>query len=266
MILGAAILGAVLLFTVLVTGGLATTAVTLNAPDSIVFHALLHRRAGEMAGAGALAAFVWIAVRLPELRKAGLALSAGVVAQGLLGVLPLGGGLAGLVHSVLAHLLVAGSIGLAVGASGAWSREPQIIADYGWPSLRSLSISLPALVTVQIALGAAFRHGMLGLMPHVIGAILISMFILMVGSFVLQQCKTHQTLSFAGRTMMVVTFVQVFLGIAVFTVRSLPKQEVAAVLAIASAHVATGALLLGASIVLGMHIRRNVSPKAASKA
>jgi hypothetical protein len=93
---------------------------------------------------------------------------------------------------------------------------------------------------------------------------LVSMFILIVGSFVLQQCKDHKTLSGAGRMMMVVTFVQVFLGLAVFTVRSMPKQSTVAILTIATAHVVTGAALLAASVVLGMHIRRNVVPKGYS--
>ncbi len=62
-------------------------------------------------------------------------------------------------------------------------------------------------------------------MPHVIGAMLVTMIILVAGSFVLQQCKEHKTLAGLGRATMVATFVQVFLGLAVFTVRSMPQQS-----------------------------------------
>ena len=99
-------------------------------------------------------------------------------------------------------------------------------------------------------------------MPHVIGAMLVSMFIMMVGAFVLQQCKDHKALAGAGKHLMAATFLHVFLGIAIFPFRSMSQSAVAWILGLAAAHVATGALLLSASAVLGMHIRRNVTPKA----
>jgi heme A synthase len=101
----------------------------------------------------------------------------------------------------------------------------------------------------------------MGLMPHIIGAMLVSMFILMVGAFVLQQCKDHKALYGSGRLMLSTTFLQVFLGIAVFTFRSMPQSSPVVILALAAAHVVTGALLLAASVVLSLHIRRNVTPQ-----
>ena len=256
------IFAACLMFLVLVTGGLATTATSLPVPEGLLFYAMLHRQAGEFVGAAMIALFAWISFAQPRLRKLSGGLCFGVIAQGVLGVMPPESTFA-LLHSCLAQILFAGAVALVVAASPGWSRGPQIIPDYGWPSLRSLAILLPVLVAIQVALGAAFRHRVLGLMPHVIGAMLVSMFILIVGSFVLQQCKDHKTLAGAGRTMMAATFLQIFLGLAVFTVRSMPKQETSAILVIATAHVVTGAALLAACVALGMHIRRNVVPKKA---
>src|SRR6202020_728090 len=59
---------------------------------------------------------------------------------------------------------------IAVFTSRSWQQGPQLVNDYGAPSLRSLAILTPSLVLVQIALGAAFRHGAIGVMAHVIGA------------------------------------------------------------------------------------------------
>jgi len=258
----AALLASILAFVMVVTGGLATTATSLANPESVLFHSLSHRHAGEFAGAAMLALFAWITFGSVRLRKLGGALCVGVILQGVLGAMPVAGSLGPMLHSCLAQVLLAGSIALVLALSVAWTSEPQKIQDYGWPSLRSLSITLPVLIGIQVALGAAFRHRLLGLMPHVIGAMLVAMFILVVGSFVLQQCKDHKLLAGAGRTMIVVTFVQVFLGLAVFTVRSMPQQDAGVILAIATAHVVTGGALLGASVVLGMIIRRNVVPKA----
>jgi heme A synthase len=258
--LGAAIV--LLLLLLLLSGALATTASTLGIPESVVFHLTLHRRMGEGAGALAIALLAWVAMKRPAVRKAAWGLCAGVAAQGMLGALPLASPLAGMAHAVLAQVLFAGGAMLAAVLPDSGMRPAQTVRDYGWPSLRSLAFLLPALVLLQIALGAAFRQRWLGLLPHVVGAILVSMFILIVGAFVMQQCKDHKVLAGAGRALMVVTFTQVFLGIAVYTVRALPKQEPGPVLTMAAAHVVTGAALLAVAAVLGLHIRRNVIPKA----
>lgn len=255
-----AIAAALLAFLILATGGVATTAGSLPDADATLRYALLHRQAGEYLGAAMAACLAWAAFANPRLRALSGALCAGVVAQGLLGALPLTSANA-MLHSCLAQLLASGSVALVVASSAGYAHPAGSVQDYGWPSLRSLSITLPLLIGLQVALGAAFRHGVLGLMPHVIGAMLISIFILVVGSFVLQQCKQHAALSLAGRTLMVTTFVQVFLGLAVFTVRSMPPEPTV-ILVTATAHLVTGAALLAASIVLGMQIRRNVTPKA----
>ena len=257
-----AIVASLGLLSVLVTGALYTTSKTLNAPDLVVLWATGHRHAGEAGGALGLLLFGLIAWKQPKVRKLAWGLCAGVIAQAGLGSVPLGP-LGGAVHAILAQCLVAGAVGVAVALSKTWAAEPQIIEDYGWPSLRSLSISLPTLIALQIALGAFFRQGLMGLMPHVIGAMLVSMFIMMVGAFVLQQCKHHKVLSAAGKRLLTTTFLQVFLGIAIFTYRSMPTSPVGIVLGLAAAHVATGALLLAAAVTLGMHIRRNVVPKKA---
>jgi hypothetical protein len=256
-----AIVAALLCFAVLVTGGLATTASSMTVPEGAFSFALLHRQAGEFLGAALIAVLAWIAFAQPRSRALAGSLCLAAVAQGALGAIPLGA-VAATVHACLAQVLFAGTMALVVVALPGWSSEPQMMQDYGWPSLRSTAVMLPLFVAIQVALGAAFRHRMLGLMPHVIGAMLVSMIILIAGSFVLQQCKEHRILPGWGRATMVVTFVQVFLGLAVFTVRSMPQQSPAVVLGIASAHVVTGAALLAVCVVLGMHIRRNVIPKA----
>jgi hypothetical protein len=151
---------------------------------------------------------------------------------------------------------------LCVVLSDAWTREAKPVQDYGWPSLRSLAFLLPVLVLVQIALGAGFRHQLLSLIPHLAGAMLIAMFILTVGTFVLQQCKEHQTLLTWGRVLIGLTCVQLFLGIAAYVGRAVPNISIHAVLAMVTAHVTAASLVLASSVVLGMHIRRNVIPKA----
>lgn len=261
--LPAAILVALLMLGTLVTGAYDLTEASLSATG--LLENGLHPRTGEWGGAVAIAPLIWIAIKTPRLRKLAFGILAGILVEGLLGHLPNGtSGWGGLLHAVLGQGLLAGAIALVLVSTVSWTRAPQFVQDYGWPSLRSLAFLLPGLVGIQVLLGAAFRQRIMGVMPHIIGAMLVSLFIIMVGSFVLQQCKTHAVLTGTARAMLVTTFVQIFLGIAAYTVRVLPKPEPGATLLIATAHVATGGLLLAATVVMGMQIRRNVTPKKAA--
>lgn len=197
--------------------------------------------------------------------RLGWLIFAGVVALGGLGVRELLQWIpatAGSLHACLAQLLIAASAALAIGTSPAWERGPEPVADHGWPSLRSLAIAAPALVFIQVTLGAAFRHKAMGVMSHILGAMLVALFALMVCLFVTQQFPQHQVLKRAANTLMAVTFTQVGLGIGVFTVLSLTTEATPAVMVFSVAHVTVGALTLAASVVLGIQIRRNVHPAA----
>ena len=59
-----------------------------------------------------------------------------------------------------------------------WQKGPQIVEDSGWPSLRSLAVTASVLTLAQVALGAGFRHRAFGIMPHIVGAIIVAMFLL----------------------------------------------------------------------------------------
>jgi len=255
-----AILIALAMLGALITGAYDLTEASLSTTGSLA--AELHPRAGEILGAVAIALLIWIVIKAPHLRKLAAVIVVGILVEGMLGHLPNGAsGWVGLAHALLGQSLLAGAIALVTASTSAWTAAPQFVQDYGWPSLRSLAITLPVFIAIQVFLGAAFRQKLMGLMPHIVGAMLITLLSIMVGSFVLQQCKNHAILSATARTMMVVTFVQVFLGIAVYTVRILPRPEPGATLLIATAHVTTGGLLLAAAVVMGMQIRRNVTPK-----
>lgn len=251
---------------IVASGSLVTTNATLAEPaKGLNFLSTGHRHGAMGLGAITLAFLVWISLTQKRLARFGWLLSAGIVIEGLLGTATVTPGephLMSALHATLAHVVTGGLVVFALMLSPVWERGPEYVRDYGWPSMRSLAIAVPLLVLVQVALGAAFRQQVLGLLPHVVGAMVVSLLILMLAAFVLHQFPEHTTLRPAARTLMVITFVQVFLGIAAFTVRSLRTQETAATLIIAAAHVSTGALTLSASMVLGALIRRNVQPKA----
>ena len=163
-------------------------------------------------------------------------------------------------HAVLAQILLAVLIAISVCTSRGWAQGPDPVADHGWPSLRSLAVQAPVVVLLQIALGAGFRHKTAGLTWHIVGAMVVSLLILILGMFVMQQFPKHRALRPAAIALLSVTLMQVLLGITALTAEMMAPDNTVPLSALlaAVAHVATGALTLAASLVLSIQIRRNV--------
>jgi len=168
---------------------------------------------------------------------------------------------AGIFHACLAPLFFAALVATVISTSPAWFRGPELVYDYGWPSMRSLAIMTPLLVLLQIALGAAFRQKALTLLPHVLCAMFVALVILLESIFILQQFPTHRALAPAAKTLLGVAFGQVFLGITALIVKSMADETAAPVVATVAGHVTGGAVTLATTIVLSILIRRNVQPR-----
>ncbi len=168
---------------------------------------------------------------------------------------------AGITHALLAPVLFAALVGIATSTSKAWCRGPDLVFDYGWPSMRSLAIATPLLVLLQISLGAAFRQKAITLLPHVLGAMFVALAILLESIFVLQQFPTHSALRPAAKTLLGVGFGQVFLGLTALIMKSMADETATPVVVTIAAHVTGGALTLATTIVLSILIRRNVQPR-----
>lgn len=222
-----------------------------------------HRMVATVVGMLTIGLAIWLA-RVESrkwMRRLGWLALAGVVAQGLLGgatVLLLQPAPISIAHACLAQLFFSVTVAIAVFTSRHWQEGPELVEDYGWPSLRSLAILTPILVLVQIALGAGFRHRAFSLMPHIIGAMIVPFAILLVGAFVLHQFPRHRALRPAAIALLIITGVQVFLGIAAYFARLEAAEYPLFMVFTTVAHVATGGLTLASSVVLGIQIRRNV--------
>jgi cytochrome c oxidase assembly protein subunit 15 len=211
-----------------------------------------------------LTIWLWRVERRVWMRRLGLIALAAVVVQGLLGgmtvkfLLPPAVSVS---HACLAQLFFATTVAIAVFTSGSWQRGPEPVADFGTPSLRTMAILTPALVLAQIALGAAFRHRAIGLMPHLGGSMLVLLAILLEGVFVINQFPTHPVLHRAAAVMLGVTAMQIFLGLAAYVVRLEAGAPGWLMVVTTVAHVATGALTLASTAVLSIQIRRNVAAR-----
>lgn len=166
-------------------------------------------------------------------------------------------------HTCLAQLYFSLTIAICIFTSRSWLDGPEPVFDHGWPSMRSLGTALPFVVLTQVALGAGFRHGALTVMPHIVGALVVVLYVLLMGAFVLHQFPTHRTLRPAAIALMTAAFVQVFLGIMALVQRMILNPDPTTLVIITVAHVAVGASTLAASIALSILVRRHVRPQPA---
>jgi cytochrome c oxidase assembly protein subunit 15 len=230
-----------------------------------------HRMIATVVGILTIILAIWIArvERRTWMRRLGWLALGGVVAQGVLGgatVLLLQPAPVSIAHACLAQLFFSVTVAIAVFTSRNWQQGPEPVEDYGWPSLRFLAALTPLLVLVQIGLGAGFRHRAFGLLPHVIGAMIVPLMILLVGAFVLHQFPKHRALRPPAVGLLTITGVQILLGIVAYVARINAAEYPLTMVISTVTHVATGGLTLAASVVLAIQIRRNVRVTASETA
>jgi heme A synthase len=205
-----------------------------------------------------LAIWLMAAEKRPWLRRLGWIVLAGVVAEAGLGEMSgTASPLISMLHAFLAPLLLALVVAIAVGTSKSWQHPPICLPDKGWPPLRGVARYTLILVVIQVALGTLFRYDFIGVMTHIIGALVVVIFIL-----VLVVCVTmmqeHPTLRPAAITLGVVIFVQIFLGLTVISMGSAKTNKTAA-LVFAVTHVVLGAITLATTLVVALETWRCVT-------
>lgn len=218
-----------------------------------------HRVVGGVVAVLVIGLAVWLmaAEKRVWLRRLGLSSLAGVVVEAGLGEMSgTASPMASMVHAFLAPLLFALLVAIATGTSKSWQNEPVCLPDKGWPSLRGVARNTLVLVVIQIALGALFRYDMIGVMTHIIGALIVAVFILTLVVLVTMMPE-HPTLRPSAITLGVVIFVQIFLGLTVVSMGSANTNKTAA-LVFAVSHVVLGAITLAATLVVTMDAWRCV--------
>lgn len=211
-----------------------------------------------------LAVWLWRSDHRPWMRKLGWISLVAVIVQGVLGgltVIYLLPPPVSITHACLAQLFFSTTVAIALFTSPGWKRGAETVIDEGTPSLRTLAVLAPVVVLVQLALGAAYRHKALGLVPHVVGALVVVGVLLTVALFALQQFPRHEAIKKSAMRMAMLVLLQVFLGIAAYMSRihTMESAQPMPVMVISTvAHVAVGALTMAASVVFAIQILRNV--------
>lgn len=243
----------------------ATVTNSLAVPAAPILTGLLssagHQHAGEAVGllVVILVLWVWIAMKTgPARRLAWFPLIAVVAEIGLGHGAGKSAPLVSLAHAFMAPVLLSTVAALALATSLAWRRAPVMIQDKGWPPMRGLALTTLVFVVLQVAMGAAFRHGVLGVMPHIIGALVVAVLIL-TKVICLTQMSGKGLLKPAAITLLVMVGVQIFLGLTVVSMSDRAMAQLAGLI-FSAVHVALGSATLAASVVVTMEARRSVLP------
>ncbi len=107
-----------------------------------------------------------------------------VVMQALLGALRVLEGHAAIsatAHAILGQIFFITVVSLALFTSGWWQFDVPPLDDSGSPRLSSLAAWTTAVIFVQLILGAAFRHGAFGIVPHIVGAGVVAVMVVWTG-------------------------------------------------------------------------------------
>ena len=214
--------------------------------------------------------WLWRREKRAWVRKLGLVALGAVVAQGLLGgltvklMLPLAVSSA---HATLAQLFFCTMVSLSVFTAPGWSKPRAGVAEKGKPPLRYLCVAAAAGILIQLVLGATLRHSATWdkplptslLVTHLSGAVMVT---LLLGATVGTTLGRHRGERYLTRPALVAAALlagQLCLGLAAYLTRlwspSAPQPRNPMV-GITVAHVACGALVFAATIVLALRAFR----------
>jgi len=253
-----AVLVAAVALIAIILGALVTSltrpiAATPNAVISPVFGLWHH-----MIGGVSVVLMLALAIGLRN-QLAWIALAAGVL-DAFLGFTPQT--FASILHALLAQIFFGSIVALAVTASAVWKRGPDPIQDTWRPSLRSLAIAVPAVILLQTTLGASYRYHALGVLWHILNAMIVLLLVLIVAIFLVRQFPEHRTLRPGALALAIITSIQVMLGFTTFMMLILFPETSLAVVITSVFHVTTGALTFAAGLALSILIRYNAVEKS----
>jgi heme A synthase len=163
-------------------------------------------------------------------------------------------------HTLLGQLFFSSTVAMAVFTSPFWNQIPKPVDFDNAPRLRFLATTTATLVLLQITLGAAFRHGVMGALPHILGALTVAVFL---GPAMAAILRTETTdARSAAIALIMLTTVQLLLGFGLLTMQSFDEIDPLVVIIATIAHVAIGAFTLAAAVVMALWIRRATAKPA----
>jgi cytochrome c oxidase assembly protein subunit 15 len=209
-------------------------------------------------------------------RRLGWTALALVIVQALLGALRVRFGHAPVVatiHATVAQIFFITTVALAFYTSP-WSRgETPLLEDSGSPPVRSVALWTTLVILLQLILGAGFRHGAFGILPHLLGAAVVTFFVVWAARAAKERFGQVPEIRRATVLLHATFGTQILLGIAAYWAVAKAIQEVqptTSYVVLTVAHVLVGALVLASSVLLTLCCfrvtRRDAAASVSSRA
>jgi cytochrome c oxidase assembly protein subunit 15 len=214
---------------------------------------------------------VWLAFseRRPLARRLGWTALGLVLAQAALGgfrVLEGFPSISATAHATLAQIFFITVVGLSLYLSPWWQSDLEPLEDHSPPRLRVLAVCMTASILVQLVLGAAFRHGAFGIVPHLVGAGVVTVLVVWAGAAAKRRFRAVRDLRRPTILLQACFGTQILLGGAAWWAVSSAADEVQPTLVyvvLTVAHVLGGALTLAAAVIFALTCFRLI-PSAVS--
>ncbi len=193
-----------------------------------------------------------------------------VIAQGVVGGVTVLLGLpwvTSTLHATLGQMIFALVVAMALFTSRLWLQDCDPIAERDlWPGTPALAAIASAAIWVQLILGAAFRHFGMKLLPHLIGACVVTAVVCWTVVRVLTRYGTVDHLRKPAQLLLALLMIQLGLGFCAYLTRmtfghnAVQPWQIMVVSTVA--HVAWGALVLAVSVILMIQTRRMITVHA----
>jgi heme a synthase len=215
---------------------------------------------------------IWLArtESRPTARRLGWTALGLVIAQALLGGIRVLVGypaLSATMHAIMAELFLMTLVGLSVYISPWWQRDLPLLEDSSSPRLPALAASMTAAVLAQVIVGAAFRHGAIGITLHLVGAGVVAVLVLWTGRAAKKRFRQVGEIRRAVVLLHATLGMQILLGFAAWWAMAQASeadgQPRLLYVALTVGHVLGGALTLAASVVLTLSSYRLIGAASA---
>jgi heme a synthase len=179
----------------------------------------------------------------------------GVIAQGILGALtvrmyqppPVSAA-----HATLAQLFFSMVVAAAVFTSSWWFESVEEFDDPGSPRVRTLLLWTLVAVFLQLILGAAFRHKAFGIIPHLIGATIVTVLMFVAAGAIRRRFRNFPALRRCATYLHALIGAQLLLGAGAYWSRlasAHSPQPPGVMVTLTVVHTITGALVLAVTLV-----------------
>jgi len=174
-------------------------------------------------------------------------------------------------HATLGQMIFCIVVAMALFTSRGWLQDYEPLAERDlWPTTPALAAIAAACVWVQLILGAAFRHSGMKLLPHLIGACVVTAVVCWTVVRVLTRYGSVDHLRKPAQLLLTLLMIQLGLGFCAYLTRmtwghnAVQPWQIMVVSTVS--HVAWGALVLAVSVLLAIQSRRMIDVHATESA